>query len=69
MKLQSTVRSPSGRTRPFGLTSCPNCLETQIGPLASKYVSEFGGEGRIRHLWLCDGCGHEFQTSIEFRSR
>ena len=68
MKLQSTLRSSSGRTRPFGLTSCPNCLETQIGPLASEYVSENGGEGRIRHFWSCDGCGHEFQTSLEFAS-
>jgi len=65
MKLQSTLRTPSGRTRPFALTSCPNCLETQIGPLASEYV----GEGRIRHFWACDGCAHEFQTSIEFTSR
>jgi hypothetical protein len=65
MKLQSTLRSPSGRTRPFALTSCPNCLETQIAPLASEYV----GEGRVRHFWACDGCGHEFKTSIEFASR
>ncbi len=69
MKLQSSPRSPSGRTRPFALTSCPNCRETQIAPLASEYVSEFGGEGRVRHFWACDGCGHEFQTSIEFTSR
>jgi len=65
MKLQSTPRSSSGRTRPFALTSCPHCLETQIAPLASEYV----GEGRVRHFWACDGCGHEFQTSIEFASR
>ena len=65
MKLQSTLRTPSSRMRPFALTSCPNCLETQIGPLASECV----GEGRIRHIWSCDGCGHEFQTSIEFTSR
>ena len=65
MKLQSTLRSPSGRARPFALTSCPHCLETQIAPLASEYV----GEGRVRHFWACDGCGHEFQTSIEFTSR
>jgi len=64
MKLQSTMRS-SGRARPFALTSCPHCLETQIAPLASEYV----GEGRVRHFWACDGCGHEFQTSIEFASR
>jgi hypothetical protein len=64
MKLQSTERS-SGRKRPFALTSCPNCLETQIAPLASEYV----GEGRVRHFWACDGCGHEFQTSIEFTAR
>lgn len=65
MKLQSIVRSLSGRTRPFVLTSCPNCLETQIGPLASEYVSE----GSIRHFWSCDGCGHKFQTAIESTSR
>lgn len=32
------------------LTSCPNCLETQNGPLASEYVSEYGGDGRVRHF-------------------
>ena len=65
MKPQSTLRTPSGRARPFALACCPNCLETQITPLASEYV----GEGRIRHFWACDGCGHEFQTSIEFPPR
>jgi hypothetical protein len=65
MKLQSTLRSPSGRTRPCALTCFPNCLETQIAPLASEYV----GEGRVRHFWSCDGCGRKFQTLIEFASR
>ena len=65
MKLQSTLRSSSGRMRPLAFTSCPNCLETQIAPLASEYV----GEGRVRHAWSCDNCGHKFQTSIKFTSR
>lgn len=64
MKLQDALRNPSGRTRPFALTSCPNCLETQVAPLASEYV----GEGRVRHSWSCDGCGHSFQTAVDFSS-
>jgi hypothetical protein len=65
MKLHSAVASHPARPKLFGLLSCPNCLETLIAPVASEYV----GEGRVRHSWSCDGCGHEFHTAVRFGGR
>jgi hypothetical protein len=28
--------------------------------------SEFAGEGRVQHVWLCEECGREFSTAVEF---
>jgi hypothetical protein len=30
-------------------------------------ISEFDLEGRIRHTWTCDDCGHGFRTSIRLQ--
>jgi len=65
MTLQNATASRQSRPRPFGLLCCPNCLESLIAPVASEYV----GEGRVRHSWACDGCGHEFHTSVRFAAR
>jgi hypothetical protein len=64
MKLQSGTTT-TARARPFGLHSCPKCLETMVAPVTSEYV----GEGRVRHSWSCDGCGYEFHTSVRFANR
>jgi hypothetical protein len=27
-------------------------------------VSEFVSQNRVRHIWSCEACGHEFSTSV-----
>jgi hypothetical protein len=44
-------------TRPL----CPRCNNEQLVPERS----EFAGEGRVRHAWLCEACGHDFCTAVE----
>jgi hypothetical protein len=34
--------------------------------LLAPEAAEFAGEGRVHHTWLCDGCGLEFRTMVEF---
>jgi len=44
----------------FGRPRCPRCGSVLL--IAEE--SEFDLKGRIRHLWSCDDCAHEFSTSI-----
>jgi len=48
--------------RYFGRPYCPQCGDEQIVPERS----EFAGHGRVQHVWVCDECGNEFSTAIEF---
>ena len=41
---------------------CPACGIEQMVP----EHSEFAGEGRVQHVWLCEECGKEFSTAVEF---
>jgi hypothetical protein len=34
--------------------------------LLAPEAAEFAGEGRVHHTWLCDACGHEFRTAVDF---
>jgi ribosomal protein L37AE/L43A len=27
--------------------------------------AEFVSKSRVRHVWSCDACGHEFATSVQ----
>jgi hypothetical protein len=44
----------------FERPDCPGCGDTLLLPDAA----EFAGEGCIRHTWVCDNCGHAFQTAV-----
>ncbi len=44
---------------------CPQCAEILLAPDVSEYL----GDGRVRHSWSCDECGHEFTASIEVAPR
>ena len=41
--------------------NCPDCGS----PLLVAEKSRFNLAGRIDHLWACDDCGAEFETSIQ----
>jgi RNase P subunit RPR2 len=44
----------------MALPVCPNCNDLLFAPAASEFVSK----SRVRHIWSCDACGHEFSTSV-----
>jgi transcription elongation factor Elf1 len=59
MKPQSDVRMPSHNQQRFG-QPCPKCNDILLAPAMSEHVNE----NLVRHVWLCDSCGHQFQTSV-----
>jgi hypothetical protein len=62
MSLQNATPAVLAYARCFGRPHCPQCGNMLLAPEAA----EFAGEGRVHHTWLCDGCGHEFRTAVEF---
>ena len=47
-------------SRRIALPSCPICNDLVFAPAASEFVSK----ARVRHVWACEACGHEFSTSV-----
>ena len=47
-------------SRRIALPSCPNCNDLVFAPTVSEFVSK----SRVRHIWSCEACGHEFSTSV-----
>ena len=62
MTLQNATPVVLAYARCFGRPYCPQCNNILLAPEAA----EFAGEGRVRHSWLCDGCGYEFHTAVDF---
>ena len=48
---------------PYGLV-CTECDELVIAPEWSEYV----GKREVRHVWVCDNCGHELEMMVDLRS-
>jgi ribosomal protein S27E len=46
----------------FARPLCPQCGSEQFVPERSAFV----GDGSVCHAWLCDDCGNEFCTAVEF---
>ena len=44
----------------FGV-ACTNCGEAVIAP----YWSQFVCQEQVRHFWICEACGHQFDTAVE----
>ena len=40
---------------------CPCCNDILLLPDTAEYV----GGGCVRHNWVCEGCGHPFQTAVD----
>jgi len=47
--------------RYFGRPSCPKCGEMIMAPESSDHFVD----RKIRHIWLCEGCDFDFETSVE----
>ena len=44
---------------PYGI-ACTECKELVIAPNRLRYVDR----NEVRHLWTCEDCGHEIETSV-----
>jgi transcription elongation factor Elf1 len=62
MSLQNATPAVLAFARYFTRPLCPQCGHEQFVPERSEFV----GEGRVRHAWSCDECGHDFCTAVEF---
>ncbi len=65
MNIHSACRAESVAAQNYGRPKCPRCGSV----LLVAEESEFNLKGRIRHLWSCDDCDHEFMTSINLSPR
>jgi hypothetical protein len=43
---------------------CPQCQDLIIAATKSQHVST----NEVRHWWACETCGHEFRTTVQWRS-
>ena len=62
MSLQSAAPAVLAFARYFVRPHCPDCGVEQFVPERS----EFAGEGRVQHVWLCESCNYLFSTAVEF---
>ena len=44
---------------------CAQCGNTLIAPVWTEYLKEHC----IRHLWNCDACGYEYETTVYLAPR
>ena len=49
---------------PRPVIECAQCGERLYLPEWSELVDE----RRMRHLWACDTCGYQFETTVKFRA-
>src|SRR5215831_4223678 len=62
MRLSTAMPS---QTRPRYFTPCAQCGDALLAPEWSEHVSE----RCVRHLWTCETCGYEFETTVYLGSR
>jgi hypothetical protein len=60
MALHDIVFQAESNSRRLEWPRCPCCGETPFLP----QTAEFAGDYRVRHNWLCENCGHPFQTVV-----
>lgn len=64
MSIQLAYNAEVAATCDFGRPKCPRCGSV----LLMAEHSAFNLKGRIRNIWSCDDCAHEFVTSIRLCS-
>lgn len=62
MTVQTYMHRDFCLSRCFGAPHCPQCNDMLLAPEKSEFVRE----GRIRHAWSCESCGHAFTTSVKY---
>lgn len=54
-----STHTETARPKRF-VAPCAQCGEALLAPEWSEYVNE----RCVRHVWSCDACGYEFETSV-----
>src|SRR6266496_4094254 len=52
-------------TRPRYFTPCAQCGDALLAPEWSEHVNE----RCVRHLWTCETCGYQFETTVYLGSK
>jgi len=60
MELKSPHLRSFVHARP--IVECAQCGDRLFAPEWSEYLED----NQVRHLWTCDACGYQFETSIRF---
>lgn len=55
-----TERSDAPGSTLLRSNPCPQCNEKLLAPQWSEHVSE----RCVRHYWVCDACGYDFESSV-----
>jgi ribosomal protein L37AE/L43A len=58
MELRSRNTPSHFQARP--VVPCAQCGDNLLAPEWSEYLDD----RRIRHLWSCDSCGYEFESTV-----
>ncbi len=48
----------------FGV-ACTSCGDTVIAPHWSQFVCR----DKVRHLWICESCGKQFDTTVQLSGK
>jgi len=58
------LRSPSSRKFAFAqpMIDCAQCGAQLFVPDWSEYLDD----RKVRHLWVCEACGYQFETIARF---
>jgi len=59
---ESAVRT---RLASYTKNNCPQCGEWMLAPDWSEYRNE----RCVRHMWSCDICSYQFETTVFFAGR
>jgi hypothetical protein len=54
------LATTTSSSRPRYFLPCAQCGEVLLAPDWSEYVNE----RCVRHVWSCDSCGYEFETTV-----
>jgi ribosomal protein L37AE/L43A len=65
MALYAEPHTAPAKAQFFRSNSCAQCGVKIVAPEWSEHVSD----RCVRHLWSCEACGYQFETSVFFPVR
>jgi hypothetical protein len=65
MPLYAEVPAAAAKPHFFRSNSCAQCSAKIVAPEWSEHVND----RCVRHLWTCEACGYQFETSVFFPAK